>query len=70
MEIIPNSFEFNLFLVLTIGLVLGKILLSTYLAIKIYQRAKEREEFKVDFIFGVFILILCFMISRIILNGD
>jgi hypothetical protein len=67
MEIVANSLEFNLFLILSIGLVVGKIILSIYLAIKIYQRTKEREEFRIDFIFGVFILMLGFFISRILL---
>jgi hypothetical protein len=67
MELAPNSLEFNLFLILTITLLLGKLLLSLFLAFKVYQRTKEREKFKLDFIFGVFILMVSLFISRLIL---
>jgi hypothetical protein len=41
--------------------------LSGFLAFKIRQRTKERGEFKLDFIFGVFIMVVCLFVSRLIL---
>lgn len=67
MELTPNSLEFNVFLILTITLLIGKLLLSGFLAFKVRQRTKERGEFKLDFIFGVFIMVVCLFVSRLIL---
>lgn len=67
MELAPYSLEFNVFLVLTITLLIGKLLLSLFLGWKVYQRTKERGEFKLDFIFGVFVLVVSLFISRLIL---
>jgi hypothetical protein len=67
MELAPYSLEFNVFLALTITLLIGKLLLSIFLGWKVYQRTKERGEFKLDFIFGVFVLVVSLFISRLIL---
>jgi len=65
MTIEPNSFEFNLLLTLTIILLAGKLLLTLFLLKKIFENRKKTEKFEMDFVFGMFILILCFFISRL-----
>ncbi len=60
-----TTFEYNLFLVLTIIILATKLALSIYLAKKIYDRKKETGEFSFGFIFTVFILMICLFISRL-----
>jgi len=59
-----GSFEFNLFFILTIFVLIVKALLTIYLGFESYKRNKQRDEFKVDFMMSVFILMLCLFISR------
>lgn len=67
MALEPNTFEFDLFLVLTIILLIMKLLLSLYIANVIYRRKKETGEFSFDFITGMFILLICLFVSRLLL---
>ncbi len=60
-----TTFEYNLFLGLTIIILATKLALSIYLAKKIYNRKKETGEFSFGFIFTVFILMICLFISRL-----
>jgi len=62
----PNSSTWQLFLILTIILIAVKALVSCYIIMKILKKKKETGEFKVDFVFGMLILFICLIISRII----
>ncbi|TXT66288.1 MAG: membrane protein of unknown function [Promethearchaeota archaeon] len=66
MAVEPYSFEFNLFLILTIILLIAKLLLSFYLGFKVYRRSKERGEFKLDFMASVLMLVISLLVSRIL----
>jgi len=66
MTIAPNTFEFNLLYVLTLILITVKVLLSVFLLRRILIKKKEDGKFTMDFIFSIFILILCAAISRAI----
>jgi hypothetical protein len=61
-----GSFEYNLLLILSFILVGGKCILWAYLLKKLIENTKKRESFEVDFIFGIFFLVSCFIVSRII----
>ena len=65
MAIKPNSFEFNLFFILTIIVLAAKGLLTLYLGKKVLNKKKETGHFSIDFLFSVMILILCLFISRL-----
>lgn len=56
----------ELFLILTLVLIAVKALLALYILKKILAKKKETGQFKVDFVFGMFILFICLLISRII----
>ncbi len=62
----PNSFQYKLFLILTIILVGVKIFLASYLGKKIYDKKKETGKYTIDFVFGIFVLFVFLIISRII----
>jgi len=62
----PNSFQYTLFLSLTIILLIVKTLLTLYILRKILEKKKETGQFKIDFVFGMFILFICLIISRVI----
>ncbi len=65
MTIEPDSFEFQLFFVLTVILLIIKLILSIYLAKEIYVKKKKSGQFSFDFLSSMFILILCMFISRL-----
>lgn len=65
MSIEPNSYEFNLFFTLTIVVLAAKLLLALYLAKKILDKKKETGKISFDFIFSVFVMMLCLFISRL-----
>jgi hypothetical protein len=64
MTLQPNTFEYNLLFYLTIILIIVKVLLSTYLGIKVLKKRKQEQE--IEFLFAFFILLLSGVISRII----
>jgi hypothetical protein len=66
MKITPNSFEFTLFLTLTIIILLVKLSLAIYLSITIYGRKKATEKFSFDFLLSICILMFCLFISRLL----
>ncbi len=66
MALDPNSFEYQLFFVLNILLLVAKFLLSAYLGKKIYTKTKKEGKFSFDFIFGFFILMVCLFVSRLL----
>ena len=66
MTVVVGSFEYNLLLFLTFILIGGKCVLWSYLLKKILENAKKRGSFEVDFVFGIFICVLCLFVSRII----
>lgn len=57
--------QLNILFIITLVLIVIKAILLGFLAVKMRQRAKETGEFSFGFVFGVFIVILCLMISRI-----
>jgi len=57
--------EYNTFFILTIIVMAIKFFLMLFLGKKMYDRKKEKGEFSFGFIFGVFILFACLLISRI-----
>jgi len=67
MPILPESFEYTIFLTLTIILLCVKVILAVYLFIEILER-KRREggKLKIDFVFSIFIFMVCLTISRLI----
>ena len=65
MAIEPNSFEFNFLLFMTLVVLATKLLLSIFLAKKLYDRWKETGEITFGFITSIFILMVCLFISRI-----
>jgi len=65
MTIEPNSFEFQLFFVLTVILLIIKLMISIYLAREIYAKKQKSGHFSLDFLSSLFILIICMFISRV-----
>lgn len=66
MSIEPNSFEFNLLFALTIILILIKLGLSTYLAKRVINKKKTTGSFEIDFLFGIFLIMLGLLTSRLL----
>ncbi|MFX0023722.1 MAG: hypothetical protein ACFE9S_15450 [Candidatus Hermodarchaeota archaeon] len=66
MALIPNSFEYNLLYTLTLILMISKFLLTIYLSKRVIEKKKERGKFEINFVFGIFILMLGLLISRLI----
>ncbi|TFF98091.1 MAG: hypothetical protein EU541_07320 [Promethearchaeota archaeon] len=66
MPLEPNTIEYQVFYILTILLLVAKFSLSIYLGKKIYAKSKREGQFSFDFIFGVFILMVCLFISRLL----
>lgn len=66
MTIEPNSFEFNLLFTLTIILLITKIILSIYLAWEVRKKFILTKKFSYDFLFSLFVLMLCLLISRLL----
>ncbi|TXT66289.1 MAG: membrane protein of unknown function [Promethearchaeota archaeon] len=62
----PNSLEYQIFLILVILLLVAKLSFSVYLGIKIYKKTKNQGKFTFDFIFGVFTLMICLLVSRLL----
>ena len=66
-SILPNTFEYNLFLTLTIILLCVKSILALYLLKEILnRRKKEGGKLRVDFVFAIFVFLLCLIASRIV----
>lgn len=66
MPLEPNTIEYQVFFILTILLLVAKFTLSIYLGSKIYKKTKKEGKFSFDFIFGVFILMVCLFLSRLL----
>jgi hypothetical protein len=66
MPLEPASLEYNLFFILNILLLVAKLSLSIYLGKKVYEKAKKEGRFSFDFIFAVFILMICLFVSRLL----
>jgi len=66
MALKPGSFEFNLFLTLTLILLASKLILCFYLLLQIYRRKKETGKITFSFITSAFVLMVCLFISRLI----
>ncbi len=66
MVISPNTFEFNLFLTLTIIILIVKISLVGYLVKKVLDRKKETGTLRFDFLVSVAVLMFCLFVSRLL----
>ena len=66
-RITPNDPIYQYLLILTAIILIFKASLAVFLARKIYKRTKKEGEFKLDFLFAVFILTVCLFISRLFL---
>lgn len=66
MIISPNTFEFNLFLALTIIILIVKLFLALYLLNKVRIRKKETGTLNFDFLVSICILMFCLFISRLL----
>ncbi len=60
------SFEYNLFLALTIILLCIKLVLSIYLGKMVLKRKKEIGKFQVDFLFSFFVFMVSLFVSRLV----
>lgn len=61
-----TDFEFNLFLVLTIIVIITKLVLSPYLLKRVLNDKKKTGHLSYNFIFSLFILMVCLLISRLL----
>jgi hypothetical protein len=61
-----NNFENNLFLILTLILLATKLFLALFLGKEVIGNRKRRGFLEPDFLFGIFILMVCLFVSRII----
>ncbi|MGV9200514.1 MAG: hypothetical protein ACOC4M_17030, partial [Promethearchaeia archaeon] len=66
MSLNPDTFEYRLFFILTVIILITKVVLAIYLGKKIHNKKKREKELKIDFIFSVFILMVCLFISRLL----
>ncbi len=66
MSLEPNTFEFNLFFILTVILLVAKFLIIIYIGVKIYLRKKETGKITFGFMMSMLILFICLFISRLI----
>lgn len=57
--------QLNILFIITLVLIAIKAILVVFLALKMHQRAKETEGFTFGFVFGVFIVMICLLVSRI-----
>ena len=65
MTIEVGSFEYNFLLTMTLIVLATKLILSTFLGKKLYDRWKETGEITFGFITSVFIMMVCLFISRL-----
>ncbi len=68
MAIAPNTPEFTFLFLLVIIVIMVKAGFTIYLGTKVIKRKKEKGKFELDFLFSIFILGLCAVISRAILT--
>jgi hypothetical protein len=66
MALQPNTFEYNLLFVLVIILIIFKLLITIYFATVVIKKKKETGELSFDFSFGMFVLMLCLFLSRLV----
>lgn len=66
MSILPGSYEYNLFLTLTLILLSVKLVLAVFLYKQVLERKeKEGGKLRIDFVFAIFIFMVCLIVSRI-----
>ncbi|MBD3338694.1 MAG: hypothetical protein GF353_06285 [Candidatus Lokiarchaeota archaeon] len=66
MALQPGTFEFQLFFGLTIVLLIFKLLVAALLFLQVLRKTKETGKFSFDFLFSMFILMICLFFSRLI----
>ena len=64
-QVTPGTFEFELFFILTLILIATKVVLLIYVGSKLIARKREGGSIGTEFIFGIFILLLSLLISRL-----
>lgn len=65
MKLSPNSFEFQLFLTLTVIILVVKLVFIAYLGLKVNAKRKETGGLSLDFLTGIFLLFICLFVSRL-----
>lgn len=64
-QVSPGSFEFQLFFILTLLLLVTKGILLLFVGNKLIKKKREGGSISMDFVFGMFILLLSLFISRL-----
>ena len=64
-QVTPGTFEFQLFFILTLILLVTMGLLLVYVGKKLIDKKREGGTIGFDFVLGIFILLLCLFISRL-----
>lgn len=62
----PGTFEFQLFFIMTLIILITKVLLAIFLGVKVFKKKKETGKFDLDFIMCVFILLIVLFVSRVL----
>ena len=63
----PDSFTYNLFFILSTIILILKLVITLYFGYLVYKHKKEIGKFEFDFTTGMFFLILCLFLFRLIL---
>ncbi len=61
----PDSFEFQLFFVMTLAILITKVVLAVYIGRNIYLKKKSKSTIGLDFMYAMFFLLISLFISRI-----
>ena len=64
MAIVANTPEYTFLFILGLCVLIVKFTLSIYLGKKVIEKKRESGEFSFDFLFSIFILMVCALISR------
>lgn len=63
----PDSFAYNLFFILSVLILILKLIITIYFGYLVYKHKKEIGKFEFNFTTGMFFLILCLFLFRLIL---
>ena len=66
LQVVAGSFEFYLFFVMTMLIIATKAILLFYVGRKLMAQKRETGSIKLSFSLGIFVLLLCLLISRLI----
>jgi hypothetical protein len=66
LQVTPGTFEFQLLFIMTMLIIATKAICLIFVGKKLLDKRKEGEAIGLSFVFGIFILLLCLLISRLI----